>query len=236
MPDFYPAHPDQHFGNRTWSQHGEDLMIVNLFKQLGIDKPTYIDLGAHHPSHISNTKLLSDRGSRGLNIEANPNLIDTFYRERYNDRNINVGVGLENGAAPFYMFDDYSGRNTFSLEEANKFCVESGRQIIKTIEVPVKTLNQIIIDHWSIEGEFPDFLNCDIEGLDYDILHNADFSIDPPAIICAETSIPDTAKMTDMMCKKGFYPYSRCGENILFVHEFYAIILDQYLNHMRYDK
>src|SRR5690606_9910227 len=78
---YYSGHPDQHYGHITYSQHGEDLLILNLFDQLQIKNPSYLDLGAHHPTDISNTKLLYDRGSRGVNIEANRHLIEAFYEQ-----------------------------------------------------------------------------------------------------------------------------------------------------------
>lgn len=52
---------------------------------MGIKKPSYIDIGAHHPYEISNTAIFYMNGCRGVNVEANPNLIDEFYKERPDD-------------------------------------------------------------------------------------------------------------------------------------------------------
>jgi hypothetical protein len=81
----YGGHRDQKWGPTSYAQHGDDFQILNLFNLLGIDRPTYIDLGAHHPETISNTKLLYDRGSRGINVEANPNLFKAFESQRLGD-------------------------------------------------------------------------------------------------------------------------------------------------------
>ena len=221
------AHPDQHFGCITYSQHGEDLMLCNLFKQLQIDKPSYLDLGAHHPSIISNTKLLYDRGSSGVNVEANPNLIPAFLEQRPRDKTINVGVGLEEGFFDFYMYSDSSGRNTFSLEELNRVQSETTLKLQKCIPLKLVTLNSVVDQY--CDGVFPHLLSCDIEGLDFDILHKCDFSKNSPVIICVETRINQTHQMSEMLREKGYSPYCRMGENILFVKDCYARILEKFL-------
>ena len=78
--------------HRSYSQCGEDLIIAFLFRSLGIERPGYIDIGAHHPTYLSNTRLLYARGSRGINIEANPALIRRFRTQRPGDVNLNIGI------------------------------------------------------------------------------------------------------------------------------------------------
>ena len=51
-------------------------------------------MGAHHPERISNTKLFYDSGSRGINVEANPELHKIFLEERPEDINLNVSFTL----------------------------------------------------------------------------------------------------------------------------------------------
>jgi hypothetical protein len=65
------GHRDQWFGGRTYAQHGDDLAVLNIFKRLGIERPSYLDVGAYHPFDLSNTALLYERGSRGINVEPN---------------------------------------------------------------------------------------------------------------------------------------------------------------------
>ncbi len=37
----------------SYAQCGEDLIVSGLFQTLGISQPTYLDLGAHHPTLVS---------------------------------------------------------------------------------------------------------------------------------------------------------------------------------------
>lgn len=218
MKGIYEGHPDQKYGHTTYSQHGEDLLILNLFTELGISKPSYLDLGAHDPIVISNTKLLYDRGSRGVNVEANPNLIENFYKQRPDDLNLNYGVTFlsEDIEADFLMYDSTSGRNTFDPVEVDRVNKSEQRFIIETKKILCKPLNTIVRDF--CDGVFPDFLNCDIEGLDYDVLKSANFDdYFPPKIICVETR--DRWKMHNMLVSKGFWLVFAMGENMIFMQD-----------------
>jgi len=64
------------------SQAGEDLLIRFLFGTLGIERPTYLDIGAYHPWRFSNTALLYVRGSCGINVEAEPDALAAFDKHR----------------------------------------------------------------------------------------------------------------------------------------------------------
>ncbi len=205
--------PDQRWGCISWAQHFDDGMILNLFEMLNSPKPSYLDLGAHHPITISNTKLLYDRGSSGINVEANPNLIDAFKKERPRDTNLNVGVGPVAGEATFFMYSDTSGLNTFSTEEmaVNSMAVK------KQLLLPIVTVNSIVEDHCG--GIWPHLLTCDIEGLDFDVLSGADFNSSAPMVICVETRRSETARMSAMLERKGYFLYCRMGENLFFVRK-----------------
>lgn len=216
----YSGHRDQKYGHVTYAQHGDDLMLVNIFSLLHIDKPSYLDVGAHHPVNISNTKLLYDRGSRGVNVEANPNLIKEFELQRPEDINLNVGVATESGIKTFYMYDDKSGRNTFSEEETRS--LEGVMTVRTAIQLPVVTLNHIVDTHCG--GRFPDLLSIDIEGLDFDVLTQTDFRASYPKVIIVEVRRHDTGRFTLMMYAQKFLFYCRMGENLIFVHS--SVLMD----------
>ena len=188
-------------------------MALNLFRMLGVAKGHYLDVGAHHPHTISNTALLYERGWRGVNVEANPNLIGAFLEHRHEDQTVNVGVGPTSGEQKFYMFSDTSGRNTFSSAEvAGQIGV---REVHRQIMLPVVTINKIVEEHCG--DLWPEFLNCDIEGLDYDVLETASFVRSAPMVICAEIRREFTRPFETMMSYKGFSLYARMGDSLFFV-------------------
>jgi len=214
------GHPDQAFGGRTFAQFGEDLILLNIFHALGLPQPSYLDVGAHHPFNISNTALLHARGSRGINVEANPNLIGAFFQHRPEDINLNVGVGPERGSLDFYFIDDWSGRNTFRREIAEAFVREyPAFRITKVQPIPVVTLNDIVTEHAA--GRFPDLLSMDVEGMDLDILRAADFAGGGPTVICVEcdwnSGKESAADLVSLLSARGYVLGFRTLGNMLFL-------------------
>lgn len=212
--------------NHCYSQHGEDMMIYNAFVCLGYFKdgklPTYIDVGAHDPYDISNTALFYERGCNGINIEANPDLIQNFFDERPDDINICCGIGGDEGELPFYITDN-PGLNTFKKDNLiyNEWLNEqnSGQHvnydIKKTIKVRVRTLPSVIEEY--CEGKWPDFMSIDIEGMEYDALKICDFT-NGPKIIAVEVNY-DGDLFINMMRDKNYFPYIWYRENIIFARD-----------------
>jgi FkbM family methyltransferase len=207
------AHPDQLFGDTTYAQHGDDLVIRAIFHSLGINCPSYLDLGAHHPENISNTKLFYDNGSRGINVEANPNLHKLFLESRPQDINLNVGVGIKSGFQDFYMIDEESGRNSFIKEVAEGFVMNCPEFAITEVrQLPIFTVEQIL-HHRAI----PDFLTIDIEGMDFEVLQSIDFRRYPFKVICVEIQPYSEEDIRTLMHNVGYYSIIKCGRNLIFV-------------------
>jgi FkbM family methyltransferase len=205
-------HPHQWYGGRTFAQHGDDLAILNIFKRLGIERPSYVDIGAHHPFDLSNTALLYQRGSRGINVEANPALIEAFQFARPEDKNVCVAIGPKHGSASFNRINETSGANSLLPIESSQ---------IAPITVPVITADEVI-DIYSA-GKWTDLLSIDAEGMDVEILSSIDYRVRRPSVICAEAVSMQrdlTEPLKQLMQRKGYFVHSWAGSNILFVHEF----------------
>ena len=220
-------HPDQWYGNRSYSQHGEDLVFLNIFKLIGIQKISWLDVGAHHPFIISNTALLYERGHRGINVEANPNLFLEFTARRTEDINLNVGVSDVAGEMNFYMIDKFSGRNSFDKHAVVNFVRENPQfKITEIIKIPVVTVPEVL-KKCSLE-KFPDLFSLDVEGFDKKILLSLDLRQNGPAVICVEENDPadvSNAAVRQHLEAQGYFPYYRAGVNILFVRNEYRSFL-----------
>ncbi len=213
--------PDQLYGNLTYAQCGEDLIVITLFHALGIHHPTYMDIGAHHPFNISNTALLYQRGSRGINVEVNPNLIQAFRQHRPEDVNLNVGVGPTSGTLDFHFIDDWSGRNTFSRESAEALVRENPQfSIQRVLPLPVLTLTDIITHH--ARGQFPDFLSLDVEGVDFEVVRTTPFGADRPLVLCVESpadyGLEPVREWLELLRPRGYRLYVRTYGNLIFIH------------------
>lgn len=204
------GHPWQWYGGHTYAQHGEDLILLNIFKAIGIERPSYLDIGAHDPFVISNTALLYESGSRGINVDANAHLIEAFRKARPGDINLAVGVASEPGRRTFYAPSARSGLSSFLRQEVE------GHGHLTEIEVEVTTVNAIVDEHAG--GVFPHILSIDAEGMDMDIVRSLDLRASRPDVIVAEARA-GAREMARVLAGQDYAPVFRAGSNTIFLHE-----------------
>jgi FkbM family methyltransferase len=207
----------------SYSQSGEDLIIKYIFDNLHIPRPSYIDIGAHHPFYLSNTALFYQNGSTGINIEPDPMLFALFPEYRKRDININIGIGTDTGSADFYVISTPT-LNTFSKDEAERYADEGDYRITEVLKIKTDSINNVLRDY--NHGRFPDFLTIDAEGIDEIIIKSIDFTQDCPLVICIETlSFSGTGKsskntkITDFLLKNGYMIYADTFINTIFLRE-----------------
>lgn len=170
----------------SFSQTGEDIIMDFILQQIKITKPSYLDVGAHHPQYLSNTYLFYKKGFRGVNIEPDPSLMNEFLIQRKEDKNLNIGVGFkeEMEIADFFIMSARA-LNTFSKEDAEKYQGYGTYKIDNVIQVPLVSINKIIEEYFPLAC--PNIVSIDVEGLDFQIVKSFDFSKYRPEIFCIET-------------------------------------------------
>ena len=168
---------------KSWSQCGEDLILRYLFDLLHIARPSYIDIGAHHPWYYNNTYLFYRRGARGVNVEPDPSLHARLRSGRGRDTNLNIGIGSREDEMDFYVMSNRT-LNTFSPVEARKYVAQHGLRIVETRRIRVQTFAQAVEAHL---GRTPDLVSLDVEGLELEILRSIDFEQHRPHVFCIET-------------------------------------------------
>lgn len=212
------------YGNKykknSFSQCGEDLLIQYIFSFRGINKPSYIDIGAHHPFYLSNTAIFYNKGSRGINIEANPQQHLLFKKYRPQDINLNIGISDKECEMDFYIMEDTT-LNTFSKEEYEKLLMHKN----KLIEIKrIKLINIETVLKQYYKGKCPDFLNIDVEGMDFKILLSINFDVFTPKVICVEAAeyspIATGARKNEIihfLISKGYFEYANTSLNAIMV-------------------
>ncbi|MBK7560883.1 MAG: FkbM family methyltransferase [Chitinophagaceae bacterium] len=175
----------------SYSQSGEDIIISDLFNRLGINQPSYLDIGANEPVSLSNTYRLYTRGSQGVCVEPNPVLYKKLIKTRKRDICINSGVAFdENKEAAYFMFPEkLHGLNTFSKKEAD-FWEQTGNeqigkhQVTQVLKIELIDINELMEKYFS---PCPDLVSIDVEGLDFQIIKTINFDNYKPAVFCVET-------------------------------------------------
>jgi FkbM family methyltransferase len=152
----------------SWSQGGEDLALLHAIA--GKRDGFFIDVGAHHPYRFSVTQHLSRIGWRGVNVDANSELIEIFDKERTRDINICAAVGTERS----YTFTIFKEPALSSVNSAwkDKFQAD-GWEVEKAVTVPGISLREIY--NQNFPAECIDLLSIDAEGSDFDVLKSMNF-------------------------------------------------------------
>jgi len=213
--------PIESFIKPSFAQQGEDLIIMQIFMELGISNATYIDIGAHDPIVGNNTFLFYTLGSHGVLVEPNPVYVEKLRHVRPRDTVIAAGIGF-NGvtSADYYDFGDDSQENTFSKEQADTL-IRLGTKLSKVTKMPLLAINDVLAANFP--GAPPSLLSIDTEGLDLAILKSLDFKRFRPPVICAETLEMGTAQVLqeipDFLRSKGYVVRGGTFVNTIFVDD-----------------
>ncbi|OOQ58081.1 FkbM family methyltransferase [Mucilaginibacter pedocola] len=207
----------------SFSQCGEDCIMMFLIHSLKLKDVQYFDIGTNHPCNMNNTYLLYMNNFRGVCLEPDPALHAEIKKRRPGDILIPRGVAVESQtAADFFIMDD-SVLNTFSETEANRMVVEHKRIILKKVRVPLISVNELFAQYF--DHNKPVIVSLDVEGLDHSILQSIDFEKYKPGIICVETvsyssnlsGAKDTG-ISNLLSQNGYTLYADTHINSIFVH------------------
>ena len=208
--------------NISYAQTGEDIIIDFLIGAKKIKDFTYLDIGANHPVKFNNTYKFYEAGYTGVCIEPDPYVYAVLSKKRPKDICLNIGIaGKAAGNADLYIMN-YPGLNTFSKEEAEAHEKNKHGKIKEIIQVPLKTVEQVIDEHFS--GRSPVFVNLDVEGLDEEILKSFPFHTYKPAIFCIETvhytedaSSDKRTEIFELMHAQGYRAFADTYINTIFI-------------------
>lgn len=179
-----------------FAQCGEDAILHSLFQkqlQLGY-KGFYVDIGAYHPTHHSNSYFFYINGWHGINIDACPGSMLKFQKQRPRDINLELGVAENEDTLTYYFIDKASTMNSFSKENL----VANGmiNSVKKEIPVAVKPLSAILEKHLPT-GQVIDFLSIDVEGLDLEALKSNNWDKFRPRVILIELDVESLLSISE---------------------------------------
>ncbi|MGE0705144.1 MAG: FkbM family methyltransferase [Vicinamibacterales bacterium] len=182
-----PPRPEiPEFARLSFSEQGEDIVLYHALRDLlGLERPTYMDIGAAHPVLSNNTYLLYGTGSTGVLVEPNPMYVEMLRRQRPNDIVVAAGIGVTDASeADYYEIRDNPLLNTFSPEQVEMLQRgNTGIVVERVSKMPLININRVIDEQMDSS---PDLVSTDIEGLDYAIIQTLDLDRYRPGVICCE--------------------------------------------------
>lgn len=162
----------------TYSQWGEDRFILDFLRsRLNIDPAwIYVDVGANHPTLISDTYLFYRLGYSGICLEPNRELARVFRTIRHKDKVINAAAGDQPGKLEFFVTDNpvFSSLMQGELED----------RVATSYSVPVLRLDDLPSE-MEIKRVF--LLKIDTEGFDQQVLEGAMILLHSTMIVLTET-------------------------------------------------
>lgn len=207
------------FRKTSYSQCGEDLLVAFVLDLIHGSRPKkYLDVGANHPFHLSNTALLYAVGGQGILVEPDPYFAKLLRNKRPRDKVLQYGVHFSGEERADFFVLESPTLNTFSRQEMERY-VSMGHQLTNTLPVDLKNINVIL----EMAGSL-DFMNLDIEGLDKAILEMINWKKYRPTCICVET-IPYEVQqepkklndIIDLMIAQDYMLYADTFINSIFV-------------------
>lgn len=155
----------------SYSQCGEDLFVKNFFKKK--DFGLFVDLGAYNPIKFNNTYLLYQKGWRGINIDLNQTSIDLFNIIRKKDKNVLAAVSNKKEKTKIFIENIFSPLNTIVKNFNNQISKKNTKNVV------TKKFEELVKNRF-------DFLNIDIEGMDFKVLKSINLRFYKPKLICIE--------------------------------------------------
>lgn len=183
----------------SFSQFGEDIGLTRWFQEhFHIQQGVYVDVGAYHPIHCSNTLLLHKRGWRGVNIDMNAAKIARFNELRPGDVNVHAAVSDTTGKAR----SNHSGLVEEMIPDPDG-------------DIPVRTLDDILA---TTHFQAIDYLNIDCEGHDLNALKSINLDQYQPKVITIEAlGEEQSAAIRDYLNANDYHMKERFHYTSLFV-------------------
>jgi FkbM family methyltransferase len=165
------------FVKSSYSQYQEDTFFLDFLEKHKIDvcRYIYVDVGANHPTDISNTYLLYRKGMSGIVLEPNRELCRLFKFARGRDTVLNIGCSNFSGITRFNV------SKTPVLSSFRKEWQDS--EIYLSYLVPVLRLDDALRN---IQDKDIFLLTVDTEGYNYMTLEGSVQTLKKSLLVCLE--------------------------------------------------
>jgi len=192
----------------TYSQHQEDKFFLTTLTKYNLNGSLYVDIGANHPTDISNTYLLYRNGMNGIVIEPNAELISLFHKFRKKDTTLAIGCS---NVASILKF------NISKTPVISSFSSSRDVNVYKSIYVPVLPLDSALN---TFQFSYINLLSIDVEGLTTQVLQGAASTLKRTLLICLESDSVDEKKEHEAILGDTFVLVAEFGCNAIYMNKY----------------
>lgn len=189
---------------RTYSQYGEDAVIVRELQGWSPSDSIFVDVGANQPAQISNSYLLYRKGWHGITVEPNAELVKLHRLFRRRDVQVNVGCGREASLLQFYV-SRMSVLSSFSKQEVE--------HVSRLEYLPILTVDQILAP---FQDKKIALLSVDTEGFDLEVLQGAKETLKRAFLVCVEANSEEERSKIEALLADDFERCVATGCNVIF--------------------
>lgn len=166
---WYKAYKDSIQSKNSYAQHKEDIITEKYLTDYDLQNGVYVDVGANHPTDISNTFLFYKKGLHGVTIEPIPELVQLHQKFRPRDIILPIGISNKPNLLTFNV-TKFPVISSFDKAHITTLFGYKEDVIWKKIYMPILTLDTALAN---IPIEWIFFLSIDVEGLDFQVIEGA---------------------------------------------------------------
>ncbi len=167
----------------THAQNGEDVVLWRALG--GIRNGFWIDVGANDPDIDSVTRVFSDAGWTGINIEPMAPAFERLVERRPNDINLCVAIEDHEGESVYFAVGESLGLSTGDPRQVDEY--RKSGLAIEEVSVMTRTLASVWAEF--VTGDVH-FLKIDAEGAEARVLAGADLGRNRPWVVLVEAVMP----------------------------------------------
>ncbi len=189
---------------RSFSQYGEDLILWEFFR--GKADGFFIEIGANHPTALSNTWFFEQRGWRGILVEPLPDRCRELRQVRHGSQIVEAALSVpENrGTTVFRIAEEH---------ELSGLLVKPDVKCIGEVTVTVTTLDDVLA---AAGNPHIDFISIDVEGTEVDVLRGFSLERHRPQVLLVEDHWRNPS-LHNHLCGRGYRIVRRTGVNSWYV-------------------
>ena len=156
----------------SFAQNGEDLLAWDYFERK--TSGFFVEVGANHPTRLSQTWFLEQRGWRGILVEPLPACCEQLRAARKNSQVIQAAAGAKSGEAVL---------NVAKADVWSSLGESKDVEVIDRITVAVRTLDDILTE---CQAPQVDLLSVDTEGMELEVLKGLNLEKRRPRLLLIE--------------------------------------------------